>query len=167
MDHQWADVAYAKDQWTWFSIQLDDGTDMMCVEYADKKGRDRLVDVLDARGDSAHYDVATFLHDDRIWKSRTTNAAYPLSWTIVVPEGNIELTTSAILEDEEMIFGSINYWEGPITVTGTIGKKKVKGVGFMELAGYPSDYNFLVLAGKKLNREITKRLSARAKRFFG
>ena len=166
MDHQWADVAYAKDQWTWFSIQLDDGTDLMCVEYADKKGKDRLVDVQDARGHATHYDHAVFSHDDRIWKSKTTNAAYPLSWTIAVPEGNIELMTFANLYDEEMIFGSINYWEGPITVTGMIGKKKVKGVGFMELAGYPSDYNFLILAGKKLNREITKRLSARAKKFF-
>ena len=40
MDHQWADVAYTKDRWTWFSIQLNDGTDIMCVEYSD--GREGL-----------------------------------------------------------------------------------------------------------------------------
>ncbi len=49
MDHQWADTAYAKDKWTWFSIQLDDGTDIMGVEYSDGKGKDYLVDILDAR----------------------------------------------------------------------------------------------------------------------
>ncbi|MDR3582654.1 MAG: lipocalin family protein, partial [Candidatus Pacebacteria bacterium] len=116
---------------------------------------------------AAHYERAVFSHDRRVWKSGTTKAEYPLSWTIAVPDGNIELVTSAILSEEEMIFGSINYWEGAITVSGTIGGKKVKGTGFMELAGYPSDYNFLLLAGKNLNREITKRISAGAKNLFG
>jgi predicted secreted hydrolase len=166
MDHQWSDVSYTRDQWTWFSIQLDDGTDIMCVEYADKKRKDCLVDVRSTRGHAAHYEQAVFSHNDRIWQSKKTKASYPLSWTITVPEGNIGLTTSAILPDEEMIFGSINYWEGAITVTGMIGNKKVKGVGFMELAGYPSNYNFLFLTGKNLNNEITKRISARAKNFF-
>lgn len=167
MDHQWADVSYTKDQWTWFSIRLDDGTDLMCVEYFDKKGKDQLVDVLGVRGKTAHYDHAVFSHDRRVWKSKTTKAEYPLSWTIAVPGGNIELVTSALLKEEEMVFGAINYWEGPITVAGTINGKKVKGTGFMELAGYPSDYSFLVLAGKNLNNEITKWISAGARSFFG
>lgn len=167
MDHQWSDVSYAQDQWTWFSIQLEDGTDLMCVEYADKNGKDYLIDVQEAHGHAAHYKQAVFCHDGRTWKSKTTNATYPLSWTITVPEGDIELTTSALLDEEEIIFGSINYWEGSITVTGTMGKKKVKGVGFMELVGYPSNYNFLLLTGKRLNKEITKRLSTQVKNFFG
>ncbi len=29
MDHQWADVPYDKHKWTWFSVQLDNGTDIM------------------------------------------------------------------------------------------------------------------------------------------
>ena len=86
MDHQWADVAYAKDQWTWFSIQLDNGTDLMCVEYADKNGKDYLVDLINSRGHSAHYAHAVFTHDGRVSKSKTTNATYPLAWTIAVPE---------------------------------------------------------------------------------
>jgi predicted secreted hydrolase len=167
MDHQWSDVSYAKDRWTWFSVQLDDGTDLMCVEYDDGKGKDFLVDVRHARGHSVHYRHALFSPGERTWKSKTTNAAYPLDWTITVPEGSIELKISAILPDEEMIFGSINYWEGPVAVAGTIGRKKAKGVGFMELAGYPSKYNFLILAGKKLNKEITQRLGAKVKNFFG
>ncbi len=166
MDHQWADVTYTKDKWTWFSISLDDGTDIMCVEYDDGKGKDHLVDVLDARGNAAHYDHATFVPGNGTWKSRTTKAEYPLSWTITVPEMDIVLTTSAMLPDQEMIFGSINYWEGPIAITGTVGKKKVKGIGFMELAGYPSNYNFLLLTGKKVNKKLQEALSSRIKGFF-
>jgi predicted secreted hydrolase len=164
LDHQWADVTYTNDQWTWFSIQLEDGTDLMCVEYSDKDGKDSIVDVLTTQGHAAHYDHTELSHNDRVWKSKTTKAEYPLSWTIAVPDGKIELVTSAILEDEEMVFGAINYWEGPITVTGTIGGKKVKGVGFMELAGYPSNYNFLFLAGKQMNKRITQAL---VRGFFG
>jgi hypothetical protein len=40
-----------------------------------------------------------------------------------------------------MLFGSINYWEGPLAVTGMFNKKKVSGDGFMELVGYPSKYS--------------------------
>ena len=53
-----------------------------------------------------------------------------------------------------------------IAITGAIGKKKVKGVGFMELAGYPSNYNFLLLTGKKVNKKLREELSSRIKGFF-
>ena len=35
----------------------------------------------------------------------------------------------------------------------------------MELAGYPSKYNALLLAGKNLNKEIAKRLSSGIRNF--
>jgi len=163
MDHQWADVAYAKDQWTWFSIQLDDGTDIMCVEYSDGKGKDQLVDILDAHGHGTHFSNATFSHGAEKWKSRTTHAEYPLEWNITIPGKNIVLRTSALLEDGEMIFGAINYWEGPVSVTAIVGDKKIKGVGFMELAGYPSDYNYLLLTGKKVNASVQREIARRVK----
>jgi predicted secreted hydrolase len=166
MDHQWAEVAYNKDKWTWFSIQLDDGTDLMCVEYDDGKGKDHLVSMLDARGNAEHYERATFTPDDKIWKSKTTKAKYPLSWTVTIPEKDLALKISSTLSDEEMIFGAIAYWESPVIVTGTIGKKKVKGIGFMELAGYPTDYNFLFLTGKKVNKRLQEEFSSRIRNVF-
>ena len=102
--------------------------------------------------------------------------------TLVVPEGvagervdsaltrvlGLSRTTIArLLDDGEMIFGAINYWEGPVVVAATVAGKKVKGVGFMELAGYPSDYNFLFLAGKKVNARVQKEIGARLKDFWG
>lgn len=166
MDHQWADAAYAKDKWTWFSIQLDDGTDIMCVEYDDGKGTDYVVDILDAHGHATHVHQATFIPGEKMWKSKTTRAEYPLGWTITIPEKNITLTADAMISDGEMVFGAINYWEGPITVSGAFAGKKVKGVGFMELAGYPSNYNFLFLTGKKVNTRVQQELSTRIKNFL-
>jgi predicted secreted hydrolase len=167
MDHQWADAAYAKDKWTWFSIQLENGTDIMCVEYDDGKGKDYVVDMLDARGRGTHADRAVFSPGKRTWKSKTTKAEYPLEWTITLPDKNIEFTASASITDGEMVFGAINYWEGPITVVATIGGRKINGVGFMELAGYPSDYNFLFLTGKKVNARVQKEIATRIKNFLG
>jgi predicted secreted hydrolase len=166
MDHQWADVAYAKDRWTWFSIRLDDGTDIMCVEYSDGKGKDCVVDILDVRGNTAHSTSVTFTPGKKAWKSKTTKAEYPLSWMIEIPEKDIVLGATAAISDGEMIFGAINYWEGPVVITGAVGGKKVKGVGFMELAGYPSDYNYLLLTGKKVNARLQQELSTRIKSFW-
>ena len=143
MDHQWADVPYTKDKWTWFSFRLDDGTDLMCVEYDDGNGKDYVVDLIDPHGVSAHADHAEFMPGAKKWKSKATQASYPLTWTIIVPDREIALEASAMLPDQEMIFGAINYWEGPVTVKGMIGKRRVSGTGFMELAGYPSHYNYL------------------------
>lgn len=173
MDHQWADEAYANDKWTWFSIQLDDGTDIMCVEYSDAKGKDYVVDILNANGHAAHASGgggaagATFSPGVEKWKSKTTRAEYPLTWSIAIPEKAIALKTTALIPDGEMIFGAINYWEGPIAITGTVGGKKVKGVGFMELAGYPSNYNYLLLTGKKVNARVQKEIATRIKGFLG
>lgn len=167
MDHQWADTAYAKDKWTWFSVQLEDGTDIMCVEYDDGKGKDQVVDILDVHGHASHSSRATFSAGDVMWKSRKTKAEYPLSWKITIPEKNIVLNTIAMIDDGEMIFGAINYWEGPVAISATVGGKKVKGVGFMELAGYPSDYNYLLLAGKSVNVRLQKEITSRIKNFLG
>ncbi len=54
-----------------------------------------------------------------------------------------------------MLFGSINYWEGPLQVKGTFDGKKVNGVGFMELVGYSSQYTNV----KYISDEIRKTAS--------
>jgi predicted secreted hydrolase len=167
MDHQWADTPYTKDRWTWFSLQMDDGTDIMCVAYDDGTAVDHLVDIIDRRGASFHGRNITLTPGRRTFKSKATKAEYPLTWTIEVPEYRLKLETSAAVPDGEMIFSGINYWEGPVTATGTIGTKKITGKGFMELAGYPSDYSFLMLTGKRLNKKLRDGLSSRIDGFFG
>jgi hypothetical protein len=66
------------------------------------------------------------------------------------------------MEDQEMIFGQINYYEGPIKVEAKINNQKINGSGFMELVGYQSDYNYLLLFGE----ETEKNIFGKIKNFF-
>jgi len=161
MDHQWADVAYSKDKWTWFSFQLENGTDIMCYEYMDKGKPALFVDILDRNCRHEHFDRLVITPGKELWKSKNTKAEYPLNWTIEIPDKDIRIEARSTMKDQEMIYGAINYWEGPLEVTATIDGKKIKGVGFTELVGYPSDYNFVLLAMKELNRNIRKTIFKR------
>ena len=158
MDHQWADATYKKDKWTWFSFQLENGTEIMCVEYATLKGVDLLINTLDKNGNQKQYTKAKIKHSKKIWKSKKTKAKYPLSWEIEIPEAKMKIKTEAIIKDQEMIFGQINYWEGPMKVKAMMNGKKIKGKGFMELVGYPSDYNYLFLASEEIEENFIKKI---------
>jgi predicted secreted hydrolase len=159
MDHQWANTTYrGKDKWTWFSFNLENDMEIMCVEYDTKTGTDILVDIIDKDGVQKQYKRAIIKPSGKYWKSNKTKAKYPLSWRIEIKEANIVIKAEAMLKDQEMIFGQINYWEGPMEVSAVINGKKSKGRGFMELVGYPSDYNYLVLEGEEIEESILKRI---------
>ena len=141
MDHQWADVSYSKDKWSWFSIQLNNDIEIMCCKYDDGKNKDYLIDTMYADGRQENLKELKLRPGSNIWESKKTKAKYPLSWRIEIPEKKIKLQVSAPIKNQEVIFGSINYWEGPLDVSGSFNGKKIRGEGFMELVGYPSDYN--------------------------
>jgi predicted secreted hydrolase len=166
MDHQWTDASYRKDKWTWFSIQLNNGTDIVCAEYKVDKTKNYFMTVVDQKRRVRRYDHFLLMSGKDVWESKDTKAKYPTSWTIEIPEEDIRLEVSSAMSDQEMIFGDINYWEGPTTVNATMGGKKIKGTGFMELVGYPSDYNALILAGKDLNARIQEQAVALFKKIF-
>jgi predicted secreted hydrolase len=158
MDHQWANAVYRNDKWTWFSFNLENGTEIMCVEYETPKGTDILINLIDKNGKQSQYKKAKIKSLGKIWKSKKTKAKYPLSWKIEIPEAKIEIKTISLLKEQEMIFGAINYWEGPMRVLAKINGKKIKGKGFMELVGYPADYNYLLLAGEEVEDNILRKV---------
>jgi len=138
MDHQWANVKYEKDKWTWFSIQLDNNTEIVCIEFGNKK-QYRLASVSHPNNKQKHTRDVNFTPLGKQWKSQKTKAEYPLEWKIEIPEFNIALTAKALVKQQEMLFGTINYWEGPLAIKGEMEGKKVSGVAFSELVGYPSE----------------------------
>jgi predicted secreted hydrolase len=138
----------------------------MCVEYNDGDKSEFLVDIIDKENRQWHSKKLVLKPIGKIWKSSKTKAEYPLVWEIIIPGKNIKLKVEAKIKDQEMVFGTINYWEGPLKVEGTVGGEKVGGFGFMELVGYPSDYNFLVLAGKEVNKRIKRAVSMKFKKIF-
>lgn len=141
MDHQWANSAYSKDRWDWFSIQLENDTEIVCCVYDNRKKKTYFADISYPDNRQEHYRDLQIIPAQTSWKSARSKAVYPLMWNIRIPAKNIDLRLTARIKNQEMLFGSINYWEGPLEVHGYFGKKKVRGVGFMELVGYPSRYN--------------------------
>lgn len=154
MDHQWADVPYQKNKWSWFSLQLDNKTEIVCAEYNDGKNNDYFADIINKNSQTSHHRKLKLIPSKNIWRSSKTKAQYPLNWSLEIPEKKIKLNIESTFSKQEIIFGSINYFEGPTKISGTINQKKIKGLGFMELVGYPSDYNYLLLIGKDINKKI-------------
>ena len=152
MDHQWADTSYSKDRWDWFSIQLDDDTEAICCMYDDGRNKTYFADISRADGSQEHYSEVEISHAEEYWMSQKSKATYPLAWNIRIPAAGLDLSLSARNLDQEVLFGSINYWEGPMRVDGTSAGEHVTGVGFAELVGYPSHYGSI----RYLNDEIRK-----------
>ncbi len=141
MDHQWANPKFSGDGWTWFSIQLADKTDIVCFRHETKNGTTDYARISHPDGTQADTNNVTIEPIGAPWKSKKTNTNYPVRWRITLPQQHISMTLAARVKDQEMLFGPMHYWEGPVAITATIGKKKTKGLGFAELVGYRSRYS--------------------------
>jgi predicted secreted hydrolase len=139
MDKEFSSSHLGKDQvgWDWFSLQLDDGRELMLylmrradgsIDYAsgtliDEEGTAELL----RRGD---FDVDVM--DG--WTSPSTGARYPSRWRIRLLEGELDFEVRALVADQEnrsRLPGQVYYWEGAVEVSGG-----ATGRGFVELAGY-------------------------------
>jgi predicted secreted hydrolase len=132
MDHEWFTSQLADDQigWDWFSVQLDNQTELMLFQLRRKDGS---IDpysagtYIDAQGRPRH-----LAHDDfslaplRRWKR------YPVEWQIRVPSLSLSLEAKAAVDDQELDdkTGPV-YWEGAVTCSGS-----QTGVGYLEMTGY-------------------------------
>lgn len=146
MDRQWADVKYPqneKDKWTWFSIQLNSKTEMVCGEYDTSGKKYFLASISLPNNKQEHAKDVRITPMEDSWKSPKTGVEYPTSWRIEIPSKKIDLTVKAIIKNQEMSFGTINYWEGPLEVKGIFKNKKAKGLGFMELVDHPFKFGNL------------------------
>jgi predicted secreted hydrolase len=141
MDHQWADTPYSQNKWNWFSLQFNNQTEIVCFTYENQGQTTCLADIIDARGRQTTCRDVQITPLGATWTSQKTKAVYPLAWRIQIPSQKIDLRTQSLIRQQEMIFGAINYWEGPINVAGRLHGRPAQGVGFMELAGYPSKYS--------------------------
>ncbi len=133
-DHQWGDFSVGLLKWEWFSLQLDDGADVMIYQLRDKETNEP---VLYSGSISKHGKTETLLATDfevipgKKWVSNQSNIAYPTEWVINIPSKNINLSVKSINESNEfdaMLTTYNIYWEGAIKVQGSH-----TGQGFMEL----------------------------------
>ncbi|HEY7269503.1 MAG TPA: lipocalin-like domain-containing protein [Dehalococcoidia bacterium] len=140
MDHEWFSSQLAQNQrgWDWFSVQLDDGTDLMLFQL---RRMDRSIDpyssgtFVDRNGRAVHLRREDFKLDPvGWWTSPKTGARYPVKWRITVPSLHLALECSAAIPAQELASEDRSapaYWEGAVVYGGT-----PSGVGYLEMTGY-------------------------------
>jgi predicted secreted hydrolase len=149
MDHEFFTHQLERDQigWDWFSIQLDDNTELMLFRIRRKDGS---VDpfsaatFVDARGQTTHLRATDFSLTPAggTWTSPVTKAAYPIHWKIAVPKLGLDLEMKTALPSQELTGGPSNgtltpsYWEGAVTYEGGREGAKIHGAGYLEMTGY-------------------------------
>ena len=141
MDHEWSTSALAADQvgWDWFSIQLDDGSDLMVFQLRKADGS---IDpfssgtFIDSEGSATALKRDQFeIRVDGTWRSSRSGATYPARWTVSVPSEGLTLSIEPYLDAQELIL-SFTYWEGAVQVTGRRAGLSVAGRGYVEMTGY-------------------------------
>ncbi len=141
MDREWSTSVLGEGVvgWDWFSLQLDDGRDLMVYQLRREDGS---ADPLGAGALVAADGVSTTLaaSDYRIeplgtWRSPRTGRAYPSSWRLSLPAEGLELELEPLLADQELSHSFV-YWEGAVRFAGTASGQPVAGRGYVELTGY-------------------------------
>ena len=129
--------------WDWFSIQLDNGCELMCYQLRNSKGETSDYSsgsFVDENGDLTALTSSDFtIKPIGTWKSPRSGAVYPSVWKLSVPKLALDLRVTPVIEDQELdTRGStmIVYWEGACGVSGTAGDTSVRGQAYVELVGY-------------------------------
>ena len=143
MDHEYSTSSLAADQvgWDWFSLQLEDGSELMVFQL---RREDGTVDPFSS-GTFVEADGGprTLEHDafeirvEETWRSPRSGATYPARWTIIVPDMDLALRLEPHLADQELNL-SYAYWEGAVRIQGMRAGQTVHGAGYVELTGYAS-----------------------------
>ncbi|PIQ95773.1 MAG: carotenoid 1,2-hydratase [Nitrospinae bacterium CG11_big_fil_rev_8_21_14_0_20_56_8] len=137
--------------WDWFSLKLDNSTEIMLYQLRRKDGG---VDPfssgtwIPAQGPAGHLEKREFtIAPQGTWTSPETRIVYPSGWEILLPASQTQLTITPDLDNQELAHLrsiSASYWEGSVTVKGTMNGQPVQGKGYVELVGY----------GKGLRQEL-------------
>ncbi|MBI4768815.1 MAG: carotenoid 1,2-hydratase [Deltaproteobacteria bacterium] len=145
MDHEFGSNQLQETQigWDWFSLQLDNGLDLMIYQLRHEDGRvDPNSSGTLAGPDSRKIHLALSEIKIRVlnlWKSPRSGAIYPASWEIYLPQHDLRLTLVPLTADQELMTPNstrITYWEGIVKVRGSYKGRIVEGSGYVEMTGY-------------------------------
>jgi predicted secreted hydrolase len=145
MDHEFGSAQLREYQvgWDWFSLQLDNQTELMLYLLRHRDGK------IDP------YSSGTLVHPDgriehlrredfsvevlETWKSPRSGGVYPARWRVRVPKAGLDVTVTPAFPDQELDTAKstrVVYWEGASRVEGTMGGKPVRGDAYVEMTGY-------------------------------
>jgi predicted secreted hydrolase len=144
MDHEFGSSILSPDQvgWDWFSLQLEDGSDVMVFRLRRKGGALEPPFGTLVLPDGSGVDLAgrtILISVKETWESPISGATYPSSWNVEIPSENLSVHVSPLVADQELVTGRstrVVYWEGAVQVQGTRDGKPIMGRGYVELTGY-------------------------------
>jgi predicted secreted hydrolase len=145
MDHEFGTSFLEKEQtgWDWFSLQLDDGSDLMLFQLRRSDGsldRHSSGTWIGANGENISFGAGDFaLTPGAAWRSKASGASYPVCWEVDVPRQGLRLRLSTRVENQELRTErstGVTYWEGSVEVQGTRMGRPVRGRGYLEMTGY-------------------------------
>jgi predicted secreted hydrolase len=142
-DHQWGDfVSVGGGGWDWFAINLDDGTDLTLSVVLDAGG-DRIVTygtLVDAAGAVTHVgEGGVTISSLGTWTSPRTGRAYPLHWSIELPEQRLFIELTPTVPDQELdtrATTGVAYWEGSQLVAASRALEPLGGEAYVEITRY-------------------------------
>ena len=142
LDHEWSEALMHPDAvgWDWIGMNLEDGGALTAFRLRTQDGR-TLWDggsFRPAGGAAVIFRAGEVRFTPRrVWTSPTSNARYPVEWTVATPAG--EFTVRSLLDDQELdsrgSTGAI-YWEGLSDLLDASGRRV--GRGYLEMTGYAS-----------------------------
>jgi len=144
-DHQWGNfLAFGGGGWDWFSLQLNNNTEMMIYLIRDSSGKISSTyigyihpDASETLLPASAFHVTVLNH----WTSPATGATYPSGWQFAIndPQLRAWLTLTPELQNQELIATQSTgntYWEGAVSIHGQSAGIPVTGEGYVELTGY-------------------------------
>jgi predicted secreted hydrolase len=134
--------------WDWFSIQLDNNTELMCYQLRNRAGEVSPFSsgtFVNEGGEFEPLSKEDFtIEPTGSWKSPATGAIYPSGWRIQVPKFELDLRLAPVMDDQELDTRGttmIVYWEGACRVAGQAGESDLKGRAYVELVGYDRSHD--------------------------
>ncbi|MDK2742009.1 MAG: carotenoid 1,2-hydratase [Nitrospira sp. BO4] len=150
MDHEFGSADLGNDLvgWDWFSLQLDDNSELMLYRMRRKDGMSDPASsgtAVSPDGQTRHLPVTGFqIESTATWTSSASKATYPAKWRLTVPSLDLTLELAPLLADQELRTSrtaQVTYWEGAVSVTGTKQGRPLKGQGYVEMTGYAERIN--------------------------
>jgi predicted secreted hydrolase len=144
MDHEFGTSFLEANQvgWDWFSIQLDNGADLMLFQLRREDG------TVDPRSSGTlvrpNGSVVALGSGDvtmeplRSWAS-PGGGSYPVTWRIAIPAERLSLEVRAVFPGQELRTENstgVTYWEGATDLHGLWRDRPVTGQGYLEMTGY-------------------------------
>ena len=145
MDHEFGSNQLREGQvgWDWFSIHLDNQTELMLYLIRRKDGTPDPYSsgtLVRPDGTTKHLGLKDFRIEilDR-WKSPKSGATYPMKWKVLIPAEEITLEIAPAFQDQELVTNRstrVTYWEGAAQIRASFHGKPVAGNGYVEMTGY-------------------------------